>query len=105
MKISFGIVLFLVAVAFCNIPVFQDPVPINCGGEPITQIFGHMNPWMGDWNGNGKTDMILGCYVGYAGSTSANVALYLNESDTDIPVFNSFEWMQGGGEYIHMTCG
>lgn len=105
MRLSVTIVLLLAVAAFCDIPVFQDPVQINCAGEPITQIFGHLNPWMGDWNADGKPDLILGCFVGSAGGQSANVALYENESDTDIPVFNTFEWMQGGGEYIHMCAG
>jgi hypothetical protein len=39
-------------------PVFEPPVPLRCFGEPICITRHGPHPWVGDFDGNGKPDLI-----------------------------------------------
>jgi hypothetical protein len=85
-------VLALFAVSPLLGQQLTDPVQVMCGNQPINVDVGHATPFMGDLDGDGLPDLIVGQY----GLGQARV--YRNVGTKDSPRFESFEWFKAGGE-------
>ncbi len=74
------------------------PVRINAGGAPI-DVDGFAAPFVGDFNVDGKNDLLVG-QVGYG-----RLRIYRNVGTSDRPRFDSFEWFKAGGQIAAVPIG
>ncbi len=92
--------IFSVAVAFAQVPVFDSPVAIEAGGVAINVgQGGNASPFVVDWNGDGKQDLLLGQYSG------GKVRFYRNVGTHFDPVFQDFVYLQADGVDISVSSG
>lgn len=77
------------------------------GGKPIDVTTGHASPYVYDFNGDGKRDLLVGEFGSgvFRGETTtdnsvvnARLRIYLNTGTNDLPRYGSFKYLQGGGE-------
>jgi len=65
------------------------PVRITAGGVPI-DVDGHAAPFLGDFNGDGRNDLLVGQNIG------GRLRIYRNTGTNARPKFDSFEWFKAG---------
>jgi hypothetical protein len=93
-------VIFLAAIAYAQTPVFDAPVAIQANGIPINVgLGGNASPFIVDWNGDGKQDLLLGQYDG------GKIRFYENVGSNYDPVFNTFTYLQADGSDISLSYG
>lgn len=98
-KLSTLLALFAV-VAFAQTPMFDAPVAIEANGSPINVGYGgNASPFVADWNGDGKQDLLLGQYDG------GKVRFYANIGEDSAPVFGDFVYLQADGSDISLSYG
>ena len=68
------------------VPVLVDGKPLDVGRE------GHSAPFVGDFDGDGKRDLLVGQY--YEG----RLRVYRNHGDNGRPRFQDFSWFEAGGK-------
>jgi len=66
------------------------PVRITAGGQPI-EVEGFAAPFVGDFDGDGKNDLLVGQYI------LGRLRIYRNVGTNARPKFDSFEWFKAGG--------
>ena len=92
--------IFLASIARAQTPVFDAPVAIQANGTPINVgVGGNASPFVVDWNGDGKQDLLLGQYDGGKVRFYANVGLNYD------PVFSTFTYLQADGADISLSYG
>jgi hypothetical protein len=92
--------LFLTPAGFSQTPVFDPPVAIEANGVPINVGYGgNASPFVIDWDGDGKQDLLLGQYSG------GKVRFYPNTGTNFDPVFNNFTYLQADGADISVSSG
>jgi hypothetical protein len=90
----------LAVVAFAETPVFDDPVAIEANGGPINVgTGGNASPFVVDWNGDGKQDLLLGQYDG------GKIRFYENVGEDTAPAFSDFVYLQADGLDIALSYG
>ena len=90
----------LAVVAFAQTPVFDAPVALEANGGPINVGYGgNASPFVVDWNGDGKQDLLLGQYDG------GKVRFYENIGADSAPEFGDFAYLQADGSDISLTYG
>jgi hypothetical protein len=90
----------LAAVAFAETPVFDTPVAIEANGVPINVgTGGNASPFLVDWNGDGRQDLLLGQYL------YGKVRYYENVGEDTAPAFGDFAYLQADGADISLTYG
>ena len=98
-NLSFLLAL-VAAVAFAQTPEFDAPVAIEANGTPINVgTGGNASPYMIDWNGDGKQDLLLGQFNG------GKVRFYVNIGANFAPEFNDFQYLQADGSDISLSSG
>ncbi|MBM3314413.1 hypothetical protein FJY71_01030 [candidate division WOR-3 bacterium] len=81
-------------------PVFAPPVAIEASGVPINVGYGgNASPFMVDWDGDGKQDLLLGQY------NYGKVRFYPNVGTNFDPVFADYTFLQADGVDISVTYG
>ena len=80
-------------------PKLKQGVKLTAAGEPIDVEVGHLVPCVGDWNSDGKKDLLVGQF-----KTGA-IRLYLNQGTDTEPVFGDFSFLQAGGKQIRLDAG
>jgi len=99
MKLSALLVLLVVA-ALAQTPVFDAPAAIEASGTPINVGYGgNASPFVVDWNGDGKQDLLLGQFDG------GKVRFYENIGEDTAPVFGDFVYLQADGSDISLSSG
>jgi hypothetical protein len=99
MRLS-ALLALLAVVAFAATPVFDAPVAIEANGGPINVgAGGNASPFLVDWNGDGKQDLLLGQYNG------GKVRLYENIGEDSAPAFGDSVYLQADGSDISLTYG
>ncbi|MBW3597562.1 MAG: FG-GAP repeat protein [Planctomycetes bacterium] len=77
-----------------------SPVKVNAGGQPIDVArSGHAAPWMGDFDGDGKNDLLVGEYY------DGRCRVYLNRGTNENPVFEDFRWFKAGADLGRVPVG
>jgi len=66
------------------------PVRITAGGRPI-EVEGFAAPFVGDFDGDGKNDLLVGQYI------LGRLRIYRNVGTNARPKFDTFEWFKAGG--------
>lgn len=100
MKKTFVLFILLAIIAVAETPVFEPPLPIQAGGVNINVGYGgNASPFMIDWDGDGKQDLLLGQY------DQGRIRFYTNTGTHFNPTFGSFVYLQAGGSYISLSYG
>jgi len=95
-----ALLVLLAVVALAQTPVFDAPVAIEANGGPINVgAGGNASPFVVDWNGDGKQDLLLGQYNG------GKVRFYENIGENFAPVFGDSTFLQADGADITLTYG
>jgi len=101
MTTRFSVLLALLAVvAFAQTPVFDAPVAIEANGVSINVGYGgNASPFVVDWNGDGKQDLLLGQFDG------GKVRYYENTGENFAPVLGDSVYLQADRIDISLTYG
>lgn len=71
----------------------EPPVQIQVGGKPVdVEREGHAAPFVGDFDGDGVRDLLVGQYH------EGRLRIYRNRGSDTSPTFESHEWFQAGGK-------
>jgi hypothetical protein len=68
------------------------PVLVLDGKEPIDVDVGHATPYVVDWDGDGKKDLLVGQFG------DGKLRIYLNKGTDAQPKFDRFTYLQAGGK-------
>ncbi len=66
----------------------HPPILISAGNQPINVDLGHAAPFVGDIDGDGKQDLLVGQYGG------GRLRIYRNEGTNTAPRFDRFRWLE-----------
>lgn len=96
-----------VAALCCTAPVWAgapaeelaQPVKIEAGGEPIDVDVGHAAPFFGDFDGDGRPDLLVGQFGG------GKLRVYRNVGTAEAPRFDDFTWFKAGGKLGTVPSG
>jgi hypothetical protein len=79
---------------------FLRPVKIQAAGKPIdVQRSGHAAPFVGDFDGDGKLDLLVGQYH------DGRLRIYRNVGTNREPRFDSYTWFEAGGKIASVPVG
>ena len=89
------------ALATAQSKELQPPVRILAGDQPIDVTTGHAAPYVLDFDGDGKKDLLVGEFAdGWkqpAGFVNGRLRIYRNVGTNAAPRFAGFEFVQAGG--------
>ena len=96
-----SVLLFLTGfVVSAQTPIFEPPVPIQANGVNINVGYGgNASPFMIDWDGDGKQDLLLGQF------DQGRIRFYTNTGTNYNPTFGNFVYLQASGSYISLSYG
>src|SRR5438034_4865653 len=78
----------------------EAPVPIMAEGQPIdVQREGHAAPFVGDFDGDGVLDLLVGQYH------EGRLRIYRNIGTNSNPKFDTYTWFKAGGHFGTVTVG
>ena len=72
---------------------FQKPIQLTAGGKPIdVQRTGHSAPFVGDFDGDGLNDLLVGEFH------EGRLRIFRNVGSNQMPKFESYKWFKTGAE-------
>jgi hypothetical protein len=97
--------LGLLAIGLAT-PAFADdglhpPVKLEANGKPIDVAVGHAAPFVTDWDGDGKADLLVGQF----GGGMLNIFLRTARPEGALPVLGSGAVFQAQGEKATIPSG
>ncbi|MGD8978732.1 MAG: hypothetical protein PVI51_03775 [candidate division WOR-3 bacterium] len=99
-RIYATLLILFIAASFAETPIFETPLPIQANGVNINVGYGgNASPFMIDWDGDGKQDLLLGQF------DQGRIRFYTNTGTNYNPTFGNFVYLQAGGSYISLSSG
>lgn len=80
-------------------PALAAPASISAAGQAINVDVGHAAPFVTDWNGDGKADLLVGQFG------SGHLRIYLNEGEPHAPRFGAHTLFEAGGATASVPSG
>jgi hypothetical protein len=78
----------------------DGPVQITADGKPIdVQREGHSAPFVGDFDGDGANDLLVGQFE------EGRLRIYRNVGTNSQPRFDKYEWFKTGAELGRVPTG
>jgi hypothetical protein len=78
----------------------ERPVQVTADGQPIdVQRDGHSAPFVGDFDGDGANDLLVGEYE------EGRLRIYRNLGTNSQPRFENYEWFKAGAELGRVPSG
>lgn len=78
----------------------MPPVLLQAGGKPIdVERVGHAAPFVGDFDGDGVMDLLVGQF------DEGRLRVYRNLGTNAKPRFESYTWFKAGGELGRVPVG
>ena len=71
---------------------FEKPVRIEADGKVITTDVGHSAPYVYDFDGDGKRDLLVGQFG------EGKLRIYRNVGTNAKPVYKGMAWFMAGGQ-------
>jgi hypothetical protein len=68
------------------------PVQVQAEGGPIDVEVGHAAPYLADFDGDGKRDLLVGQFGG------GKLRIYKNQGADSEPRFAQYEWFKAGAD-------
>jgi hypothetical protein len=79
---------------------FLPPVKVHAGGKPLdVQRSGHAAPFFGDFDGDGKRDLLVGQFH------EGRLRVYRNLGTDRQPRLDAFTWFEAGGKIAGVPVG
>jgi hypothetical protein len=76
------------------------PVPIMVGERPLdVEREGHAAPFVGDFDGDGVMDLLVGQFDG------GRLRIYRNKGSNSQPKFDSYTWFEAGDKIASVPVG
>jgi len=94
-----GVLLFLLtASATGEVLDLKTPIKLYNGTQIMQLDVGNSTPTTADWNNDGRTDLIVGHFMGY-------IHLFVNRGSNLNPVFNGSVKIKSNGTPIQTSLG
>ena len=97
--------MFLTAVSLVALGAGSEaqelapPVRLEAGGAPVDSDIGHAAPYLYDWDGDGKRDLLVGQFG------DGKLRIYPNVGTEAKPEFGQLTWFQTGGKVVTVPTG
>ena len=93
------LVAFLLLCSTALAQELRKPIQLKAGDQPIDTEVGHAGPFVYDWDGDGKRDLLVGQFGG------GKLKIYRNLGTNEQPKFGEPEWFKVGGEVVTTPTG
>ena len=98
MKLFLIIMFACCLTAFAQAPRFNGPTFIYDGSTQI-DVGWFASPYICDWDGDNRKDMIVGQFTG------GYIRFYPNIGQDEDPVFNGYQFLSASGSQITVPSG
>jgi hypothetical protein len=98
--ITLGILITAAPAPAAEPAELLPPVKVQAAGQPIdVQRSGHAAPFVGDFDGDGVPDLLVGQFH------EGRLRIYRNVGTTARPRFESYTWFEAGGQVASVPVG
>jgi hypothetical protein len=94
-----GIFLAAALAAYPGLVEFHAQGPVTeDGGKPI-DVGSYAAPLLADWDGDGLEDLLAGQF------DQGRIRFYPNQGDPQLPLFDGFQFLMDGEEFLQVPYG